>query len=431
MTHSNPPIDVQIAEALNKDCFCITVDKRKLHRHLDAHLAESGLPSPLSDGHKRLFAESPVFLSHLHVQKMQRLIQAVEHVVQNPAYRQTVPGQTAAGNDLGPQGVFFGYDFHLASDGPKLIEINTNAGGALLNQYLADVQQACCDEVATFFGHEPGIHSDEERLIEMFQREWRLQRGDAPLRNIVITDNDPAAQFLYPEFLLFQSLFRRHGIEATIARPEDFRFGDGSLYIDGQPVDLVYNRLTDFYLETPASAALRRAFDTGAAVITPSPHHYALYADKRNLPLLANTAQLREFGIDEESLAVLEEMVPDSVMVTAGNADRLWADRKDWFFKPTTGYGSRGTYRGAKLTRKTWDRIVQGGYIAQALVPPGERQLLLDGEKQALKMDIRCIAYQGQVQQISARLYRGQTTNLRTDGGGLATVFVAPETVCC
>jgi D-alanine-D-alanine ligase-like ATP-grasp enzyme len=32
--------------------------------------------------------------------------------------------------------VFFGYDFHLTDDGPKLIEINTNAGGGLLNAYL-------------------------------------------------------------------------------------------------------------------------------------------------------------------------------------------------------------------------------------------------------------------------------------------------------
>jgi hypothetical protein len=31
------------------------------------------------------------------------------------------------------------------------------------------------------------------------------------------------------------------------------------------------------------------------------------------------------------------------------------------------------------------------------------------------------------VQQISARLYRGQTTNLRTPGGGLATVFAIAE----
>ena len=44
-------------------------------------------------------------------------------------------------------GVFMGYDFHLAADGPKLIEINTNAGGAFLNALLAKAQRACCAEI--------------------------------------------------------------------------------------------------------------------------------------------------------------------------------------------------------------------------------------------------------------------------------------------
>ena len=34
-----------------------------------------------------------------------------------------------------------GYDFHLGSDGPQLIEVNTNAGGAFLNVLLARAQK--------------------------------------------------------------------------------------------------------------------------------------------------------------------------------------------------------------------------------------------------------------------------------------------------
>ncbi|MGW8248287.1 MAG: hypothetical protein ACWGOV_09275, partial [Acidiferrobacterales bacterium] len=169
----------------------------------------------------------------------------------------------------------------------------------------------------------------------------------------------------------------------------------------------------------------------GAAVFTPSPYHYALYADKRNLPLLSDPDRLREFGIDEETIAILHETLPRTVAVTSDNAEQLWNDRKQYFFKPVTGYGSRGAYRGAKLTRRTWENILQGGYIAQALVPPSERQLLINGEKQPLKLDIRCVTYNGNIQQVSARLYRGQTTNLRTEGGGLATVFAAPSGRCC
>lgn len=36
-----------------------------------------------------------------------------------------------------------GYDFHVTPEGPKLIEINTNAGGAFLNAALREAQRAC------------------------------------------------------------------------------------------------------------------------------------------------------------------------------------------------------------------------------------------------------------------------------------------------
>jgi len=40
------------------------------------------------------------------------------------------------------------------------------------------------------------------------------------------------------------------------------------------------------------------------------------------------------------------------------------------------------------------------------------------------------VTYNGKVQQLSARLYQGQTTNLRTEGGGLATVFPVSADTC-
>ena len=42
---------------------------------------------------------------------------------------------------------FFGYDFHLDEGRLGLIEINTNAGGAMLNAVLARAQWACCAPV--------------------------------------------------------------------------------------------------------------------------------------------------------------------------------------------------------------------------------------------------------------------------------------------
>jgi len=420
----------RLTDALNRDCHCVAVNKATLHDSLAAHLRDSELPAKLLDAHSNLFAESPVFLWEDHVDAMAAVIRAVETVAGNAAYRDAVlaTAPATARHDFGPQGVFFGYDFHLAADGPQLIEVNTNAGGVLLNMYLAAAQQACCTEVITFFGGTADFESAEAEVVAMFRNEWRTQRGDRPLRSIAIVDAEPAEQFLYPEFLLFQSLFERQGIHTVIADPREFAMREDGLYVADTAIDLVYNRLTDFYLQTPAARYLQQAFESDFVVLTPSPRHYALYADKRNLAVMSDAARLRSFGIDEATIGLFGRYLPRTVVVTGDNADALWQDRKKFFFKPVTGFGSRGTYRGAKLTRKVWNDIVASDYVAQEAVAPSERRLVIDGESQSLKLDIRCVTYRGTIQQLSARLYRGQTTNLRTTGGGLATVFPVPAT---
>ena len=206
-----------------------------------------------------------------------------------------------------------------------------------------------------------------------------VTRGDAPLRRIAIVDDRPGDQYLLPEFLLFQRLFERHGIAAVVCDPAELRCERGGLWHDGQPVDLVYNRHTDFALDEPAHAALRAAWDTDAAVITPHPRAHALYADKRNLVRLSDPYLLRGLGVDAETQAVLGAGVPRTEAVTPDRAEALWAARRGLFFKPASGFGSRGAYRGDKLTRRVFAEILAGDYIAQALVPPSERRVTVDG----------------------------------------------------
>lgn len=421
-------IGKNLADALNRDCHCIAVDRPALHRTLGNHLRGSGLPERLLDEHSDLFADSPVFLWGGHIEIMQSVIDAVERISRTPSYRDLVLSRAPpdARRDFGPRGVFYGYDFHLGANGPRLIEINTNAGGALLNLYLAAAQQACCPGVITFFGGKVDFGDVEDELLAMFRNEWRLQYPELALRTIAIVDEKPTGQFLYPELVLFQSLFSRHGINALIADPADFSLRSDGLWIGDEKVDLVYNRLTDFYLQSPAAKQLLDAYRRGLVVLTPSPFHYGLHADKRNLAILSDPNQLRALGIDEALIDTLSQTLPPTVVVGEHIADQLWKDRKQLFFKPVSGFGSRGAYRGAKMTRRVWHDIVKSDYVAQAIVPPSERKLMISGEERSLKLDIRCVSYDGRIQQLSARLYRGQTTNLRTEGGGLATVFATP-----
>ena len=193
-----------------------------------------------------------------------------------------------------------GYDFHLTSRGPQLIEINTNAGGALLNTVLARSQQACCREMVSEFEPTADLSNLEQIFFAMFSEEWRRQRGDAPLGRVAIVDDDPAAQYLYPEMRLFERMFARFGAEAVIADARELIWREGRLWHDARPVELVYNRLTDFYLEEPAHAALRTAYEAGAVVLTPHPRAHALYADKRNLVTLSDDGALTAMGVPAE-----------------------------------------------------------------------------------------------------------------------------------
>jgi hypothetical protein len=112
-------------------------------------------------------------------------------------------------------------------------------------------------------------------------------------------------------------------------------------------------------------------------------------------------------------------------MVKPDMEDMLWAERKKLFFKPNSGYGSKGAYRGEKLTKRVFGEILQSDYVAQQFAPPGERSVRLnDGEVVPLKYDVRCYVYGGQTQLVAARFYQGQTTNFRTPGGGFALVRV-------
>ncbi len=420
-----------LADVLNRSCHCINVNQDALRESLENRLAESGAWLRLQETHPHLLAGSPVFISRDHIEQMKAVIAAIGRVAELERFQQHVlqAAPDIAASDYGPQGVFFGYDFHLTNDGPRLIEVNTNAGGALLLLHVASAQQACCPEVENFVIGHVDIEDLEREFVDMFLRELDVQSRDKTLRRVAIVDENPEAQYLRPEFTLFRQMFLRHGIDAIIAGPDEFALRDALLHVDGDVVDLVYNRLTDFYLQSESCAVLKEAYESGAAVFTPSPRTHALYANKRNLAVLSDDRLLRELGADAETVEVLSARVPETQAVTKENAHELWARRKRLYFKPNWGFGSRGTYKGAKLTKKTWASILEADYIAQELVPPSERLLIVDGDHQSMKLDVRCYVYNREIQLLGARLYRGQTTNFRTDGGGLAAVFTTPNRI--
>ncbi|PPD32389.1 MAG: hypothetical protein CTY19_11355 [Methylomonas sp.] len=418
------------AEQLNQDCHCLALNRAQLRQQLANEPNGDSLIQMICEDRPYLISDAAVFVAEASQKKQADIIAAIESVIALPAYQEQVLAYAPASAQFQPKasGVFLGYDFHLDQNGPRLIEINSNAGGALINLLLSKAHDACdsCPCQLDFPQHAANA---EHTLIAMFRNEWRLEGHLHPLSSIAIVDDQPQSQYMLPEFILFQNLFTRHGIQAVICDPSELTFRDNKLRHNDTVIDLVYNRLTDFALEEPGQQILRKAYLDAAITVTPHPRCHALYADKRNLTLLTDPEFLDNIGVDAAIKTLLLKGIAKTILVNPQQEDALWQQRKHLFFKPAKGFGSKAAYRGDKLTRRVFSEILQADYVAQTLVQPSERQLQIDAQAVELKLDLRNYVYQGHIQSSCARLYQGQTTNFRTPGGGFAQVVVVPQSI--
>jgi hypothetical protein len=374
------------------------------------------------------YARTTIALDAGHFAGIRRAVELLFRVAHSEAYRELVDSgiDPLRTHEPGNFGVMMGYDFHMTEAGPRLIEINTNAGGALLNGLRT---AALCDprELA---GACSGLLSAEEmgeRVVETFRAEFKAVRGgDAVLRSVAIVDEHPGEQFLHPEFELFRELLERSGIRAEIGDTAELvRTASGGLELGEMPVDLVYLRDTDVALEMPRTALLRAAYLAGEVVLTPSPREHHLLADKRRLTLFSSQESLLRLGVDSEDAAFLSEMVPETRLLGEMSFEDAWCTRKDWVFKPATSFGSRAVYRGDKVSKRKLREIhPEEHYLAQRRIEPGAVQIAAAEGLQTMKFDVRAYAYRDQPLSLGARVYQGQVTNLRSPGGGFSAICV-------
>lgn len=355
------------------------------------------------------------------IEQMQNLITAVEKVITISNEKNNNSSNSSNSSNIrndNLKGIFMGYDFHLQNNNenknitPKLIEINTNAGGAFLNLCLLNaIYKNDKNNVADKLANE---------FVAMFKNEFAIfSNNQKNLQTIAIVDENPSEQFLYPEFEICQKILAKNNIQTIISSPENLSIQNNNLYYNnGIKIDFVYNRLTDFYLRSNAkNNALLTAYQNDFAAISPNPKIYDLYANKNNLINLSNADFLDNLNIDNQSKNILLKHIPKILKVKNNDAEYLWKQRKNLFFKTAEGYGSKAVYRGDKLTKKVFAEIIESdAYLAQEIIPPSEH--LLKNINAVMKADFRCYCYNGKIQLVAARLYQGQTTNFRTENGG-------------
>ncbi|TWI11500.1 hypothetical protein IP93_01396 [Lysobacter ruishenii] len=404
---------------LNQGCRCEVADVESVRNTILAAIPATKGADPTLRAH--LFSPYALFVDRPALELMGAVARTVFEVADNARYveRALANAPAIARHDLGSTGGILGLDFHLTTAGPRLIEINTNPGGLLLNALLLDAVKSCAP-----LAWIPWTSGADARALAIaaWLDDLQAQLGRMPGR-LALVDVAPCDQFLHPEFELYATGFRERNVDTVILDPSELVVDGSRLRDTAGGIDAIYNRLTDFALASPECAPLAAAYLDRQVALTPHPRAHAVFADKRNLEILGDAALLESWGVNADTASLLAGTIPRTQEMKPHDRDTFWRDRGRYFFKPAAGYGSRGSYRGDKLTRKTWEAMAAIPYVAQEVAPPGTR-ILHDGV--TFKADVRCFASERGVILFSARLYQGQTTNMRTPGGGFATVLTTP-----
>ncbi len=359
-------------------------------------------------------------LNYGDLAEMIRLVRSLYRLSRLPEYRSAVQSEVppVAGFDPGHDSVMMGYDFHVTDQGPRLIEVNTNAGG-ILPTWLSNSPENAGEN-----GLNKGDPSPRRRnqLLGTFTEELRRFHGNENIkpRHILILDENPPEQFLYPEMQAFADLFESWGVKASIADPAALDADASGICYQGEPIDLIYNRHCDFYLETGEMSHIREAYRSKRVCLTPNPFTYALLGDKRRMVMWSEPERMKAVCANRRILETVQRLVPYSALLSQLGRDQAWQQRKQLVFKPVSRFGSRGVYIGAKISRKRFETLPDQDTLAQALVPPS--QLTLPGQEKPHKVDFRLFAYRDRVLAVTARLYRGQVTNMSSEDSGFAPV---------
>lgn len=303
------------------------------------------------------------------------------------------------------------YDVHPTPAGPVLIEVNTNAGGVLAAIQAAREVNECC-----------GAWEQEQleaRLLALFRRDLL---GSDPQRAgvVAIVDDELASQPLLAEMQALAALMRPFAEDVRVIDAAELSFSGGRLRHADTAIDRVYWRSTDFLLAEPRHEAVRKAVEAGAITLAPSPDAYRAIADKRRFVEWSHTPELARDHASGCSFAIAETVPMDT-----RTPEAWYAERKDWVFKPVSGYASRGVYVGKSISRRKLAGLPAADYLAQRYAP----HPVQDRNGEEWKYDVRFFADRGQIIGAAARVFQGQVVGLRTPGSGFAAIRVGAA--CC
>jgi len=343
-----------------------------------------------------LASEAPITIPQADFNAMFEFAKSVFRLKQNQAYVEKLESTLPEAARIRPDapGILMGFDFHLTAEGPKLIEINNNAGGL----YIGNGKWLPQPGIAQFES------SFESRVLSMFPATWKT---------IAIVDENIEQQFMYPEMQAYGKLLESDGRKVFLANPEDIEKREGGLYINSARIDAIYNRHTDFYLESNAMSHIKKAYLAGQVQINPHPRSYALLGDKSRMSDWWHQGLL-EGAISSDEIDRIRAIVPETHLMHEYDLERAWQERKSWVFKPSARHGGKGVLLGKAMSRKRFDALNVSESVMQRFVPAS--QVEINGK--AFKFDVRLYTQAERLIALAGRAWQGQVTNFRSEGSG-------------
>jgi len=346
----------------------------------------------------------PITVGRKDLETMYSFVQVMHELQGNPEYISHLSSQLpdTVLFDPGNESVLMGYDFHLAPEGPRLIEINNDAGGLFTDSGW--LTQPRIPELS---------ESIEMALLEMFPDAWKL---------LAIVDEDIDGQYMYPEMLAFSDLLTRHGRQVHLVNPEKLHLDQNHfLCLDtGEKIDAIYNRHTDFYLQSQELAHIRSSYLSGRVQLTPNPRSYGLLGDKRRMVDWWHPGLLESLRLTGDEIDTIRGCVPEIHLLSELDSEVIWKDRRQWVFKPVARHGGKGVLLGRSMSRKRFSAMPPSETVVQRYIPASE--VLRDG--QCFKVDVRLYTHADRLVALAGRVYQGMLTNFRAPGSGFVPINI-------
>lgn len=342
--------------------------------------------------------------------------------------------------DPGPPDVVLSrLDAFLTPDGPRFIEINSDApAGFGYSDRMARLFEAL-PVFQAFAARVPvSYQASDDALVRAVVAQWR---GAAGRPRIAIIDW--AEVKTLPDQEILREAFLARGFECVLADPRDTEISGGRLHAAGEPVDLVYRRavLSELVEREDEVRGFLEAYEKELCPFV-NTFRCRLSEDKAFFAILTDEAFATLMSDDERAL--LSRALPWTRRVAERRTLKdereidllpfILAERERLVLKPAHAYGGRSVFLGSETSPEDWETAARAALdspwvVQERVTIPEEPFPVVDDSGEltfvSLKVNANPFYVAGEEAGAVTRASRSSVINVSAGGGSVPTFVVA------